>query len=49
MAPIDIQASSPNDKVKGHVSLPHLVRRITQERFVPEASNLIGRQSLLSR
>ena len=36
MIPIDIQ-------VKGHVSLQNLVQRITQERFAPEASNLVGR------
>ena len=28
-------------KVKGHVSLLHLVKLISQECFVPEASNLV--------
>ena len=36
-------------KVKGNASLPHLLRLITTERFVQEASNLVGRKSLLSR
>ena len=40
MTPIDIQVS--RSKVKGHASLLHLVQLITQERFVPEASNLQG-------
>ena len=41
MIPIDIQVS--RSKVIGHVSLPNLVQRITQERFAPEALNLVGR------
>ena len=41
MIPIDIQVS--RSKVNGHVTLPHLVQLITQERFAPEASNLVGR------
>ena len=32
-----------NTKVKFHVGRPYLVQLITQERFVPEASNLVGR------
>ena len=43
MIPIDIQVSRLKVKVKGHVSLPKLVQRITQECFAPEASNLVGR------
>ena len=41
MTPIDIQVSRSKVKVKGHASL--LVQLITQERFAPEASNLVGR------
>ena len=40
MIPIDIKVS--RSKVKGHASLLHLVQLITQERFAPEASNLLG-------
>ena len=40
MIPIEIQVK---DQVKGHVSLPRLVQLITQERFAPESSNLVGR------
>ena len=43
MIPIDIQVSRSNVKVKVHASLLHLVQLITQERFAPEASNLVGR------
>ena len=43
MTPIDIQVRMSNVKVKGHASLLHLVQLITQERFAPEASNLVGR------
>ena len=43
MIPIDIQVSRSKVKVKGHASLLQLVQRITQERFAPEASNLVGR------
>ena len=43
MIPIDIHVSRSKVKVKGHVSLLHLVQLITQERFAPEASNLVGR------
>ena len=49
MIPIDIQVSRSKVKVKGHVSLQHLVQLITQERFGPEAAILAGRQSLLRR
>ena len=41
MTSIDIQVS--RSKVKGHASLLHLVQLITQERFAPEASDLVGR------
>ena len=41
MIPIDIQVS--RSQVKGHASLLHLVQLITQERFAPEALNLVGR------
>ena len=43
MIPIDIQVSRSKVKAKGHASLLHLVQLITQERFAPEASNLVGR------
>ena len=43
MIPIDIQVSRSKVKVKGHASLLHLVQLITQERFAPEASILVGR------
>ena len=43
MTPIDIQVSSLKVKVKSNASLLHLVQLITQERFAPEASNLVGR------
>ena len=43
MTPIDIQVSRSKVKVKGHASLPYLARRITQERFDPQASNLVDR------
>ena len=49
MNPIDIQVSRSKVKVKGHASLLHLVQLITQERFAQEASNLVGRKSLMSR
>ena len=42
MISIDIQVSSSKVKVKGHASLLHIVQLITQERFAPEASNLVG-------
>ena len=41
MIPIEIQVC--RSKVKGHVGLTHFVQLITQERFAPEASNLVGR------
>ena len=41
MTPIDIQVS--RFKAKGHASLLHLLQLITQERFAPEASNLVSR------
>ena len=43
MTPIDIQVSMSKFKVKDHASLLHLVQLITQERFAPEALNLVGR------
>ena len=47
MIPIDFQVSRSKVKVKvkvkDHTSLLHLVQLITQERFAPEASNLVGR------
>ena len=43
MTPIDIQVSRSNVKVKGHASKLNLVQLITQERFAPEALNLVGR------
>ena len=43
MTSIDIQVIRSKVKVKGHASLPHLVQLITQERFAPQASNLVGR------
>ena len=45
MIPIDIQVSRSKVKVKlkGHVSLPNLVQRITQQRFAPDSSNMVGR------
>ena len=43
MIPIDIQVSRSKVKFKGHASLLHLVQLITQERFAPEVSNLVGR------
>ena len=41
MTPIDIQVSKSKVKVKAHASLLHLVQLLTQECFVPEASNLV--------
>ena len=49
MTPIDIQVSRSKVKVKGHASLLHIQQLITQERFAPEASNLVGRQSFMSK
>ena len=43
MIPIDIQVRRSKVKVKGHVSVLHLVQLITQERFVLEGSNVVGR------
>ena len=43
MIPTDFQVSRSKVKVKGHACLFHLVQLITQERFVQEASNLVGR------
>ena len=43
MISTDFQVSRSKVKVKGHASLLHRVQLITQERFAPEASNLIGR------
>ena len=43
MIPIDLQVSKSKVKVKGHATLLHLVQLITQERFAPEPSNLVGR------
>ena len=42
MIPIDFQVSRSKVKVKGHAGLLHLVQLITQERFAPEASHLVG-------
>ena len=42
MVPIYIEVNRSNVKVKGHVSLPHIVQLITQEHFALEASNLVG-------
>ena len=46
--PIDIQVSKSKVKVQVHASLLYCVQLITQERFAPEASNLVGRSSLMS-
>ena len=35
--------------MKGHVDVPYIVQLITQEHFVLEASNLVGKQSFMSR
>ena len=43
MIPIDSQVNRSKVNVKGYVSLSNLVQRITQKRFAPEASNLVGR------
>ena len=43
MTAIDIQVSRSKVKVKAHANLLHIVQLITQEHFVPEASNLVGR------
>ena len=43
MIPIESLVSRSKFKVKGHVSLPNLVQRLTQQRFAPEASNVVGR------
>ena len=43
MIPIDFQVSRSKVKVNYHTILLHLVQLITQERFAPEASNLVGR------
>ena len=43
MTPIDIQVSRSKVKVKSRASLIHLVQLLAQERFAPEASNLVGR------
>ena len=43
MIPIDILVSRSKVKVKGYVGLQYLVQLVTQERFVPEVSNLVGR------
>ena len=43
MIPIDSQVRMSKVKVKFHVSLQNLVQLITQERFAPEALNLVGR------
>ena len=49
MIPIDINVSRSTVKVKSHVSLPHLLQRITLERFAQEDSNLEGGKSMMSR
>ena len=43
MIPIDLQFIRSKVKVKGHASLLYIVQLRTQERFAPEASNLVGR------
>ena len=43
MIPIDIQVSRLKVKDKGNVRLSHIMQQITQERFAPEASNLLGK------
>ena len=43
MIPIDFLVSRLKVKIKGHARLLHLVQLITQERFAPEASILVGR------
>ena len=43
MTPIDIQVSRSKVKVKGNASLLLIVQLVTQQRFAPEASNLVGR------
>ena len=43
MTPIDIEVSRSNVKVKGRASLLFFVQLITQERYAPQASNLVGR------
>ena len=43
MIPIDSQVSKSKVKVKGHLSLSNLVQRITQQRFAPQPSHLVGR------
>ena len=48
MIPIDIQVSRSKVKVIGHVGIPRIVQLITQERFAQEASNSVGRYSLMS-
>ena len=45
MIPIYIQAS--RSKVISHVSLPHIVQLITQERFAPEVGQRAGQRSSL--
>ena len=49
MIPTDFQVSRSKVKVKGYVGHQHLVRLIIQERFAQEASNLVGRYSMISR
>ena len=43
MVSFDIQVSRSKVKFKGHVRIPHLVQRITQEQDASEASNLTAR------
>ena len=49
MIPVDIQVSRSKVRVKGHVSLLHPVQLITRERFAPQVSNLVGRESMMIR
>ena len=49
MIPVEFKVSRSKVKVKGHIGLQHLVQPIGQERFAPEASNLVVRKSLMSR
>ena len=43
MIPTNIQVSRSKVKVKGHVDLLYIVQLITQQCFVLQAENLVGR------
>ena len=47
MISVDIEVSRSKVKVKGKVSHPHLVQLITQPRFTPKASNMLGRYNVV--